>query len=60
MEEMIEEPDARLAGIFLEGNSIADDDFYIIVIDVSYVSWWIPKSAPMTRLFLCLILTLLK
>lgn len=60
MEEMIEEPDARLAGIFLEGNGIAVHDFYIVVIDGSYLSKQVPKSAPMTRLFLCLILTLLK
>jgi hypothetical protein len=35
MEEMIEEPDAGLAGILLEGNGITVHDFYIVVIDGS-------------------------
>lgn len=60
MEEVIEEPDAGLAGVLLEGNGITVHDFYVVVIDGAYLNECVPKSAPMTRLFLCLMLTLLK
>ena len=58
--EVIEEPDAGLTGIFLEGNGITVDDLHIFVIDVPWMRPKVPKRAPTTRLFLCLTLTLLK
>jgi hypothetical protein len=59
--EVVEEPDAGLAGVFLEGDGVAVDDFHLLVVDGSCVDGGVPSSAPMTRLFRCLEgLTLLK
>lgn len=60
MEEVVEEPDARLAGILLEWNGIAVHNLDIAIVHRACVSKDLPRSAPMTRLFRCLTLTLLK
>ena len=57
---MIEEPDRRLTWILLERDGVAIDDLHRLVIDRSCMRCDEPSSAPMTRLFRCLRLTLLK
>jgi hypothetical protein len=60
MIEMIKEPYTGLTGIFFKGNCVAIDDLYCFIIDGAWLSVKVPKSAPTTRLFLCLRLTRLK
>jgi hypothetical protein len=60
MVEMVQEPNAGLTGILLEGNGIAVHDLDILIIDVPLIMWGIPSRAPTTLLLRCLRLTLLK
>ena len=58
--QVIQKPDAWLTGIFLEGNRVAIDDLYMLIMCIALIFVGIPRRAPTTRLFLCLRLTLLK
>ena len=60
VEEVIQKPDAGLTGIFFEGNGVAVDYLYFLIIGIAWIVSRVPSSAPTTRLFLCLRLTLLK
>ena len=59
MKEVIQKPNAGLAGILLEGNCVAVDNLDILIIDIPFVTGDVPRRAPITLLFLCLRLTLL-
>lgn len=58
--EVIQEPDAGLAGVLFEGYSVAVDYLNILVIHVAWMKGEVPRRAPTTLLLRCLRLTLLK
>jgi hypothetical protein len=57
---VVQKPDAGLAGVLLERNGVAIDDFHGLVVDGALVRGGVPSRAPTTRLLRCLRLTRLK
>ena len=44
MEEMVQEPNAGLTGVLLEGDGVAVDDFDILIIDIPLMTHCVPLS----------------